>query len=155
MAQASVLEQKAQEFGIKDYPWEVRVCKRMLQGHLTLLRLSHERVAPKIEETEKELLAIKNYFDDLIDTPTADLLIAEGHIQSVTGILQEIRLAYRKIYAALYRSKDKENAEKDQKEEGKAVGDEVILSCINDISQSLFDCQDAIRRALKCFNDKL
>jgi hypothetical protein len=159
MAQAGLLEQKAREFRIDvdtDYPWEVCVCKRMFQGHLSLLKLSHDKVFSKIKEIKEELLAIQNYFEDLSDnTDDAQALMQKGHIHSAANILQEVRTAYTEILIASVRNEDKEKAESDQKEEGRAAGDGVIASCIKDISRSLFNCRDAIRRALKGFNDKL
>lgn len=158
MPQASLLRRKAEEYKIEidesTALWSVRVCKRMLEGYFSLLRLSHKKVIPEIERVEEELLEIKNLFEDLLDTSEATVLIEKGHIHSMINLSKEVRSAYIKICVALTRNNDKNEAENNQKEEGKAAGDKVIAQCVEDISRNLFDCQDAISQALKCFDSE-
>ncbi len=160
MAQASLLlRQKAKEYNIdideSTALWAVRVCKRMLEGYLSLLKLSHEKVIPGIDRMEEELLAIKNFFEDLRGSSDGDFLMKEGYIRSIIEIVNVARKAYIKISVILAQSKAKKNAEDIQKQEDKAAGKEVIARYLEDISQYLFEYQDIIEQVLTCFGSKV
>jgi hypothetical protein len=160
MLQASpLLRQKAEEYNIDIDETTglglVRVCKRMLEGHLSLLRLSHEKVMPQIERMENELREIEDAFEYSLDPTMTLVLIGQGHIHSRDNLLTELRTAYTKMFIAHSRKKAKDDAENNQKKDNRAAPPGFIAGCLEDISNYCFDSKNAISRALKCFDQAL
>lgn len=160
MLQASpLLRKKAEEYNIDIDEATglglVRVCKRVLEGHLNLLRLSHEKVIPQIERMKNELLEIQNAFEDSLDTTMTVVLIEQGYIHSVDNLLAEVKIAYTKMFVAHARKEDKDDAENDQKKDDRAAPRRLIADCLEDISNYCFESKNAILQALKCFDNAL